>query len=295
MSYIIVGLIVLCIVLVCYILFLRKQVERINSILEKRLQSGSAQLVSIELLDKRLNELTISINQCLKAEETLRLKVVHEEHDFKQLIANISHDLRTPLTAIKGYLQLLEKETVAPKQKDRIAIMNARITELEYLIHQFYEYSYLLDMKPTVEITSFSLSNMVAECLASIIPEFEQRGLTLELEESNIWVEADVNMTLRIIQNLLRNCVAHASHSVKVELKQEDRVSLQIKNDMKLDSQIDVTRIFDRFYVADSSRKTTGLGLSIVKLLATNMGCEVEAHLKENWITFICYFSQKVV
>ena len=285
----------MCIVLIGYICFLRKQVKRINSILKKRLENGSSQLVSLELLDKRLNELAISINQSLKAEETLRLKVVQEENDFKQLIANISHDLRTPLTAIKGYLQLVEKESLAPKQKERIAIMNARITELEYLIHQFYQYSYLLDMKPTVEFTTFSLSNMVAECLAASIPEFEQRGLNLELEESNSWVEADATMTLRVIQNLLRNCVAHANHCIKVEIKQEDRVSLHVKNDIKPGSQIDVTRLFDRFYVADSSRKTTGLGLSIVKLLATNMGCEVEAHLEENWINFIVSFPKKDV
>ncbi len=207
-------LIILCIVLFFYILFLRRQVGRINRILKKRLKNGSSQIISLEMLDSRLNQLTISIYQCLKAEETLRLKVVHEENDFKQLIANISHELRTPLTAIKGYLQLLEKDTLAQKQQVRIKIMNTHIAELEYLINQFYEYAYLLDSKPEVEISSFSLSNVVAECLAASVPELEKRGLTLDFEESNVWVEADYNMTLRIIQNLLRNCVAHANKSV---------------------------------------------------------------------------------
>ena len=207
-------LIILCIVLFFYIFFLRRQVGRINRILKKRLKNGSSQIISLEMLDSSLNQLTISINQCLKAEETLRLKVVHEENDFKQLIANISHDLRTPLTAIKGYLQLLEKDTLAQKQQVRIKIMNTHIAELEYLINQFYEYAYLLDSKPEVEISSFSLSIVVAECLAASVPELEKRGLTLDFEESNVWVEADYNMTLRIIQNLLRNCVAHANKSV---------------------------------------------------------------------------------
>ncbi len=295
MNYILAGLIILCIVLFCYILFLRRQVGRINRILEKRLKNGSSQIISLEMLDSRLNQLTISINQCLKAEETLRLKVVHEENDFKQLIANISHDLRTPLTAIKGYLQLMEKDTLTQKQQVRIKIMNTHITELEYLINQFYEYAYLLDSKPDVEISSFSLSNVVAECLAASIPELEKHGLTLDFEESNVWVEADYNMTLRIIQNLLRNCVAHANKSVRVEVRQEEQVALHVINDVNPDSTIDTKKIFDRFFVADPSRKTTGLGLSIVKLLASNMGCEVGADLEEQRIDFYCYFPNKVV
>ncbi len=290
MGYIVAALGILCVLLLGYILFLRKQVTRINYILQKRLQRGSGQVVSLELLDSKLNQLAVTMNQCLKAEETLRLKVVHEENDFRQLIANISHDLRTPLTAIKGYLQLMEKEELSLSQRKRAAIIEDHANELEYLIQQFYEYSYLLDATPVPEMSIFSLSNMVTECLAAAIPELEKKGLTLSLEESNVWVNADSKMTLRIIQNLVRNCVAHAYHTVKVELKELDKVELHISNDVKPGSTIEVERIFERFYVAEPSRKTTGLGLSIVKLLATSMGCEVEASVAENWFDIQCSF-----
>jgi superfamily II DNA/RNA helicase len=124
----------------------------------------------------------------------------------------------------------------------------------------------------------------VTECLAASVSSFEERGLMVRFEDSpSIFVLADREMTVRIIQNLIRNCVAHSAGDVVVLLSASDNAVVSFKNPVKNAAEIDANRLFDRFYTGDRARsKTTGLGLSIVKLLAGQMGGAVSASLQEN-------------
>ena len=102
----------ICVIgLLWYLHIIQCQMRNIRQILENRIQESTEELLTFEMVNKEFNRLGKAINDCLKAEETLRLKNMQEEKQFKELIANISHDLRTPLTAVKGYQQLLAKAT----------------------------------------------------------------------------------------------------------------------------------------------------------------------------------------
>lgn len=293
--FVIVILIILILILLAYAIFMRRQLRSVNRLLDKRLCNQTNQIISIDLFDKELNQLIENINKCLKAEETLRLKVVSEEEDLKKMIANISHDLRTPLTAIKGYVQLLHKNELSKDQRDKVEIVKKHIEELGNLIEHFFEYAYLLDAKPKVTMVQLNLTNLVAECLATAVPMIEEKGLKLIMEERSVIVTADREMTIRIVQNLIRNCIAHAKEEIRVQLREDHGIIMEFANFVDSEEMPDVKRLFDRFYVKDSARKSTGLGLSIVKLLAEQMGGKVSAFVEKHELTIQVYFPNGVV
>lgn len=271
-------LIVICIVLAVYIVLLRGQVRRINSILVKRINRKTSEIVSVELINSSITDLASNINECLKVEEKLRLKVVTEEENFKDMIANISHDIRTPLTAIKGYLQLIEKSNLNREQLEKLEVAIKHTKELGRLIDNFFEYTYLYDSNSKVELVKINLTNQVMECFAQAFFMLEERNLSIDISDKMEYVMADKETLSRIIQNLIRNCTSYAKSEIKVHFSYEDnKVVMHFINDVYEDNQINVDRLFDRFYVSDKSRKTTGLGLSIVKLLVEKINGETAA------------------
>ncbi len=265
-----------------YIIFLQLQLRNINVQLTKRLTERTRQPISLQLINKGLNTMAVNINNCLKAEETLRLNSVREEKKFKELIANISHDLRTPLTAIMGYQQLMENGELTNEQQKKLQIARKHAEELSLLIENFFEYSYLLNTELVLNMERINLTNIVTECLAASVPTFEKNNMKVHLEETPpIFVLADKEMVMRIIQNLIRNCIQHCNGDIEVRLLATENVLISFRNPVKSTSEIDVERLFDRFYTGDKSRSNnTGLGLSIVRLLAETMGGSASASLQ---------------
>lgn len=284
MKYLIGFLIIFIILLVIYLLLLQSQIRSMSRQLNRRIKDQSRQPVSLELISSDLNQLAVNINQCLKAEETLRLNGVREEKRFKEMIADISHDLRTPLTAIKGYLQLMEKDELTDEQRKKLQIARKHTDELGQLIEHFFEYSYLINSEPVPVIERFNLTNLVVECLAASVTVFEDHNIAVHFEEAPpIIINADKEMVIRIVQNLIRNSIQHTDGDVTVQLVKEHNVSLSFQNPVKNPGDIDISRIFDRFYTADKARsRSTGLGLAIVRLLAEQMGGSTEAALDGN-------------
>lgn len=275
------GIIIL---LASYIAYVQYQLCSINLQIHKRLREKTRQPLTLELFNRELNKLVANINKCLKAEETLRLNSVREEKAFREMIANISHDLRTPLTAIKGYQQLIAKEELSKDQHRKLQIAQKHADELGTLIEYFFEYSYLLNAELQPNIEEINLTNLITECLVESVEIFEENNISVNFEEGGpIFSLIDREMTIRIIRNLIRNCITHSAGDIRVKVMAENYAVVSFENPIKNISQTDVERLFERFYTADKSRgKTTGLGLSIVKLLTEEMGGNTKAILKDN-------------
>jgi signal transduction histidine kinase len=261
-----VALALLVLALASYAIFVQRQLRGINRQLNKRLTEHTRQPVHLQLFSRELNTLVIHLNKCLKAEETLRLKGVQEEKNFKELIANISHDLRTPLTAIKGYQQLMERGDLSEEERSHLRTAQKHAAELGRLIEHFFEYAYLVNAEPEVHLERLNLTNLTAECIAASVPLLEENRLAVQLDEAPpLYVLADKDMVTRLIQNLIRNGIQHSGGDIEVRLMALDKVTLVFRNPVKSSSAPDVNRLFDRFYTGDKARsRSTGLGLSIV-------------------------------
>lgn len=282
-----VGFLVFSVILLSlYITFLQLQIHNINRQIDKRLSESTRQPLSLDLFNRGLNRLTANINKCLKVEENLRLDSIREEKRFKELIANISHDLRTPLTAIKGYQQLIEKKELSDDQRHKLQIAGKHADELGGLIEHFFEYSYQVNAQPEPNRERINLTNLVTECLAESIADFEDKKIAVHIEENApVFAFADKEMVIRIIQNLIRNGVTHSDGDIEVRIFTGQNAVILFRNHVHHGSQMDINRIFERFYTAETAKKrSTGLGLSIVKLLAEQMGGNTTATMKDGFI-----------
>lgn len=282
---------VLCLGLIVYIVLLNGQIKYISHILEKRTKQNSRQLVNTTLVNRNIDKLAAGINKSLKAEEQLRLKLINDEDNFKEMIANISHDLRTPLTSMDGYVQLIEQNEQDEKQLLRLDIVRRHTKELAALINHFYEYSYLIDSRPTINREAFSLTDFVTECIADSVSLFENANMPVDMEEHEEYVYADKEMTMRIVQNLIRNAVSHGREIAVIRITKDDQVHLHFMNKTFNGEIIDTDRIFDRFYSRGKDGRSSGLGLSIVNVLATQMGGSVAAELKDEMLDICVTFT----
>lgn len=279
-------------ILFLYIIFILKQLKSINKQLDKRLIENTRQPLNIELFNKTITNLSKNINRCLKLEEKRRLESINDQKQFKELISNISHDLRTPLTSIKGYQQLLEKIPLDKHQVQLLKTAQKSTDELGLLIENFFEYSYLVTAKTEPNLEKININNLIVECVLSYIAIFEEKNLNVNIKETPpVFVLGDKNMLIRIIENLLNNCAKHSLGDIDIKIEFLQNAKITFTNPINQDTNINVDKLFHRFYTSDSTRnKSTGLGLSIVEFLVKQMDGNVGAYLNKTDHTLSIFF-----
>ena len=279
-------------ILFLYIIFILKQLKSISKQLDKRLIENTRQPLNIELFNKTITNLSKNINRCLKLEEKRRLESINDQKQFKELISNISHDLRTPLTSIKGYQQLLEKTPLDKHQVQLLKTAQKSTDELGLLIENFFEYSYLVTAKTEPNLEKININNLIVECVLSYIAIFEEKNLNVNIKETPpVFVLGDKNMLIRIIENLLNNCAKHSLGDIDIKIEFLQNAKITFTNPINQDTNINVDKLFHRFYTSDSTRnKSTGLGLSIVEFLVKQMDGNVRAYLNKTDHTLSIFF-----
>lgn len=289
---------VLWIVFIIYLVGLKFQLRSLRHQLELRVSAPVKKPLALELQDRDLMALTTALNQIFKQDEEFRGIQNINENEYKELITNISHDLRTPLTVLKGYLQLLEHCEIDDESRKYLSVCFRHTDELEGRIRQFFEYSYWTNQNQEPSLKIINVTNLIVDTMTDFIPMFEEKGLTMRLDQNLLCKGlADEELLRRVMQNLLKNCLQYSVGEVVVSIAKEtdihapsDRIRVCVQNPISETSELDTARIFERFYVERKERNhTTGLGLSIVKLLVEKMQGEVFATRVENTLRIEFY------
>jgi signal transduction histidine kinase len=208
------------------------------------------------------------------------------DRELRQAIANISHDLRTPLTSIMGYMQLIEDESLPlSERKEYIDIVKKRSKALQMLIGGFYDLSRLEAKEYKFELKTINLYNVLSDTIASYYNDFVRGGIEphIELEENAKPVIIDENAARRIFSNLMQNLLRYGKDEAAITLKQKEGHISSVFSNQALDlKEEDVKHLFDRFFTGDRARtdKSTGLGLAITKQLVEQMGHKISAKLE---------------
>lgn len=289
-------LVVICMVasiLGIHLFRLKRQLQDITSQLEDRTREGGEKKITVALIDRNLCELATAINRNLDLQKKLRIDVGRKDLALKDSIANLSHDLRTPLTSILGYLQLSQDPKCLPDQHEEyLKIVDAKAHNLKSMIDNLYELS-ILDVKETpLKKEKLDLNLLLSDILAGQYALFQKRGITLQVSipDHAIWINGDCMACKRIIQNLLNNASRYAENNVSIILEDHktDAV-LSISNPAPNIREEDVGHLFERFYTADKSRSSSGsgLGLYIVKTMLEKMNGKILNVFLDNQILYI--------
>ncbi len=250
------------------------------------------QMLHLPLPDRHLRGLLCAFNSLLEEIQKERQNYEKREQRFKKEIENISHDLRTPLTVILGYLKLFKKSGERPFSdntdfSETLCIVEQKAETLKQLIEQFYDYSRLNAGDYELTLAPVDVSRRLRETLAGNSRLLEQAGLkiTAELPDYPLWVAGEEAAFDRIFFNLLQNAARYAKSWLKIEVKeQKETLSLLFTNDTEALSRSDISHLFERFYMQDRSRSRggTGLGLTIAKALAEEMNGSLLIKLPED-------------
>lgn len=271
---------------------LKKQIRSLSRQMEAQTCGASEKMLDISLIDRDLEFLTGILNKYnIRQRQAISGALRHEEH-LKESIANISHDLRTPLTVILGHLQLLENEKLTPKQLQHVIAIRNKAERMKELVETFYDLSVLDEQPKKPVLESFNLSNLLLNLITENAPALEAKGIIpdISLPESSVYLYSDKAMVERILQNLLTNAIRYSAGMIAVMLEQKEnkKIVFRIENTVQEGIDIDTERLFERFYTGDKSRHdgSTGLGLAVVQSLVSALNGTITAGIRENMLDF---------
>ena len=265
-----------------------KYVEYLSQEIQKIREEGFGRSMELQG-DDEITQLCAVINEMSVQLREKEEREKRQQQSKNELITNVSHDLRSPLTSIIGYVELLKETGPEDRQlfDEYIAVVERRLTGLNGLINELFEYTKLnfADRFPDME------KRDVLGLLRHILYEYkiivEAEGLTLlwQLEEKSYAAYINTQQMVRVFQNLLDNARRYANRSapVTVTAQDTDRLHICITNRLTDAHGIEPDRIFERFYCGDrarSTQKSSGLGLAIVKRIVELHGGEVSASLQ---------------
>lgn len=273
---------------------LKKAAEELKSI-EQNPEENRILLVSFP--DKEADAFLKAMNDYILFTRKERISYRNREQELRAQIENISHDLRTPLTAIIGYLELLETDRMCTEDREAIEVIGKKARSLQNLISNFYDLSRLEMQDYHFSMEKLDVARMTRETSLLFYQQFEQRGLSVELsvEEVPVFIEADAGAMERIFNNMLQNALRYADSFLHITVCREaGQVRLVFENDAATLKESDVPHLFERFYVQEKSRTShsTGLGLTISRLLAEAMGGRVSAELVDGKLRIAYMFGE---
>lgn len=245
-----------------------------------------------------LNELNDRINEILDRSREIERAVNSNDRQLRETVTSLSHDIRTPLTSLDGYFQLLAQSESEEERRRYISIIQGRIASLNGMLEELFTYAKLQNENYELSLESVDLGKCVTDALFSFYEELNRRGITpnIALCEERVWIQANREAVRRVLQNILKNALEHGQNQLLIRLERQDgHAVFTCTNDVENAGEIDMDQVFTRFYKADSARThtSTGLGLSIAKGLTERMSGAITAVLQDSQFIITLTFPEK--
>lgn len=284
LSIMVVILFLICVVLIVKIYFMKKSVKEIELSLKDILKSNTNNLLTISSSDKDVKKLTNVLNIELKELRKQRLQYETGNQEIKSSITNISHDIRTPLTAISGYIDLIKESKKNEKKEEYLKIVENKTNDLILLTEQLFDFSKTMDIGTKVEKQKCLVNEILEETLANYYIIFKENNIVpqIEITENRIYKIVDRNTIIRVFENILSNVTKYSNGYFRVSLDDDGKITFSNKA-TSLDATT-VEKIFNRYYTVENAKKSTGIGLSIAKQLVELNGGTINAKYIKSYL-----------
>lgn len=278
-------LLIVTILLTVKIFTLKLAAREIGEGFEDRLKSDTNLPVFTSSRDKDMSRLAVDINRQLELLRTEHKRYIRGDTELKNAITNISHDIRTPLTAVCGYIDMLEKTDNEEDRARYISIMKDRTQFMKQLTDELFRYSIIAADGDELDTETVFVNQVLAESISSFYPALTEKGIQPEIHLTERRIERQLNKAAlsRVFSNLLGNAVKYSSGDLIITLS--DTGDIVFSNSAPGLSTVETEQLFDRFYTVETAHHSTGLGLSIARTLLERMGCSITAEHSDGRLT----------
>ena len=286
--YIIIGILAGIIILQSIIMWkYQRQVKDICRQLAFLMKHDSNMLIHREFDLGGIGMLSDRLNDLLELRRKEKQYYQEKETLIADTYTNLSHDIRTPLTSLDGYFQLMEACENVEEQRRYLNIIHERIHSLNEMLEELFMFTKLKNESYRLELTSCCINRILKETVFSYYDDWVRREIQpdIQITEEQLYIDGNKQGLSRIIQNVIKNGLDHGEKKIRIVLKREqNQAVLRISNQVTASEQIDIEHVFDRFYKADAARSktSTGLGLSIAREFVRRMNGEIGAKIEEN-------------
>lgn len=280
-------LLVIIFALLLKIFYMRKAIKEIKRGFSEKLYTDTNTPIMLSSYDKLVSSLANDINVELKELQKQKHRYIQGNKELKNAITNISHDLRTPLTTICGYLSLLDKEEKSEHIARQLSIIKNRTFALKQLVEELFRYTTIISDTENSVYTETVINNVLEDCISSYYAIFKEKGITpnINLCEQKIVRSVDKTALLRIFNNVIDNAIKYSEGDLTISLFENGKIVFS--NHTSDLNEIQIGKLFDRFYTVNTARKSTGLGLSIAKALIEKMDGNISADYSNNVLSII--------
>ncbi len=277
-------LIIIILLLILKIITMKKSIGEIYTELLDILKSDTNKIITTTSLDKNIRNLANELNKEIKELRKQRLQYQNGNQELKKSITNISHDMRTPLTAISGYIDLLKSCKEEEKEREYLQIIERKTDDLISLTQQLFDFSKTMDMAEKVKKEKCLINQILEETLANFYSVFKENDITpqIDITDEKIYRILDKNAIVRVFENIISNVIKYGNGDFKVILEKNGKITFSNKA-TSLDATT-VKKIFDRYYTVENAKKSTGLGLSIAKQLVELNNGEISARYIKGYL-----------
>lgn len=274
-------LLLLTVVLIVKIYYMKRTTREITEAFADRLKTDTNALITVSSSDKDMRRLADSINKQLKILRREHLRFQQGDRELKNAVTNISHDLRTPLTAICGYLDILEHTEKSAEVKRCLDIIADRTELMKQLTEELFSYSVILSADISKETEDVFVNQVLEESITGFYAALNKRGITpkIDITEQRIIKNLNKASLSRVFANLLNNAVKYSDGDLEITLS--DTGEITFANRASALDRVQVEKLFDRFYTVEAARNSTGLGLAIARTLVEQMGGSIDAEYGE--------------
>ena len=269
------------------VFIIKKTIREIEKSFTYILESDTNNIVTISSLDKDIKNLTINLNKNLVELRKQKLQYKNGNQELKKIITNISHDLRTPLTALKGYIDLIKQEKLSDNQKKYLKIIQKKSDEITELTGQLFEFSKIVDtLENNINIKKEEccINEILEETLVNFYSIFKEKSIipTIKITDKKMYKTINKVSIVRIFENILSNVSKYSNGNFKVEMNDDGIITFSNKA-TSLDATT-VQKIFDRYFSVENAKESTGIGLSIAKQLVELNNGTIKAAYNDGYL-----------
>lgn len=288
--------ILLIIILVLLFIIIKNSyaMREINKQIEFKKKTNSNFIITANVLDKNFKKLLKNINDNYNQIKVSQVNSYKKESEMRDMISHLSHDLRTPLTSMKGYITLLANEEDREKRKAYLRTLDARLNNLNNLLDELFTYAKVSDKNYDVPTKKMNLENALAKILGTYYDDFKNQHIEVVIDFKNHNFSPKFNEDLfdRMINNLISNVLKYGKDYLKIR-----QVNNQLIFMNRCPEKVDTDKIFNRFYKGDNSRTnahSSGLGLCIVNAIMEYFGGHTSAKWQDGELQiYLCFAKEQ--